>query len=258
MTEKSLKITDILQNPYQPRTYFDPAGIEEMASSIKKYGVLQPLLVRETQAGEYELIAGQRRIEGSKLAGLEEVPVIVKTASDAEMLEMAIIENIHREDMSPIDKAMSFKQLMTRFNMTQNQISSLLGISRPAIANTIRLLDLPENVKDALHNKQITEGHARALLNISDKEKRDIALKRIVAGNMSVRDAEEFAKILKKQGDRSSASNGENYSPDEQFFVDLMRERLGTKVTIKRNGDGGKIEIEFYSDEQLKGILDII
>lgn len=258
MTEKVLDINMIQQNPYQPRTQFDPAGIEEMASSIKKYGVLQPLLVRAKEDGTYELIAGQRRMEGSKKAGLSQVPVIVKQATDAEMLEMAIIENVHREDMSPIDKANSFKQLMTKFNMTQNQISSLLGMSRPAVANTIRLLDLPDNVKQALHDKKITEGHARALLNISNKDKRDIALRRIVAGNMSVRDAEEFAKIIKRQSTGGEVKRGDNLSSEEQFFVDVLMERLGTRVSISKSGDGGKIEIEFYSREQLDGIIEMM
>lgn len=258
MTEKALDISVIKDNPYQPRTHFDPAGIEEMASSIKKYGVLQPLLVREKDDGSFELIAGQRRMAASKKAGLSQVPVIVKRATDAEMLEMAIIENIHREDMSPIDKAQSFKQLMTRFNMTQNQISSLLGISRPAVANTIRLLDLPDNVKEALHEKKITEGHARALLNIADKEKRDIALRRIVAGNMSVRDTEEFAKIIKKQNFGETKKNGDNLTPEERFFLEVLMERLGTKVSMVKNGTTGKIEIEYYSQEQLEGIMEMM
>jgi len=249
-------IDSIKQNPFQPRTHIDPDGIEEMAASIRKFGVLQPLLVRECEDGTFELIAGQRRVEGSRVAGISQVPVIVKNATDTEMLEMAIVENLHREDMSPIDKAMGFKRLITRFNLTQNQISNLLGISRPAIANTLRLLDLPDNIKNALHEKMITEGHARALLLIKDPEKRSIALKRIVNGNMSVREAEKISKIFANGSKGKNGYEKEKISLEESDFIERLREKLGTRVSLKRTKDGGKIEIEFYSDEHFQRIAE--
>ena len=252
----SIDVDLITNNPYQPRTQMDPAGIEEMAASIRKFGILQPLLVREGRDGKYQLIAGQRRVEGSKLAGLKEVPVIVKDVSDNEMLEMAIVENLHREDMSPIDKALGFRKLMTRFNLTQNQISNLLGVSRSAIANTLRLLDLPESIKDALHNKDISEGHARALLLVKDPEKRNIALRRIVKSNMSVREAEKLSKVFTRQSKQDSERSYQAVSIEEEQFIDSLREKLGTRVLLKKTGEGGRIEIEFYSDEHFHNIAE--
>jgi len=251
-----VSISAIRPNPYQPREKMSPEGIEEIASSIRKFGVLQPLLVREHAEGGYELIAGHRRIEGSRKAGLAEVPVIVRSATDAEMLEMAMVENLHREDMSPIEKAMGFRQLMMKFNMTQNQISSLLGISRPAIANTIRLLELPANIKAALHEKVITEGHARALLYIKDDEKREAALRRIIDRKLSVRDTEELTRTIEKQASRKNGNGEAEISNEESAFLEQLSERLGTRVHIRRSGGFGKIEIEFYSEEHLQQIAE--
>ena len=257
--QRTIEISKIRQNPYQPRTNLDPEGIEQIAASIKKYGILQPLLVRDCGDGTYELIAGQRRIEGSKKAGMTEIPVIVKDVTDAEMLEMAIIENVHREDMSPIEKARGFRQLMTRFNLTQNQISNLLGISRPAIANTLRLLDLPDTIQNALYEKKITEGHARALLYIKNEKKREIALKRIVESNLSVRESERLSrKISKISLDKEKPVKEEFQNEEEREFINYMTERLGTKVRLVREKEGGRIEIEFYSDEHLQSIAEML
>lgn len=254
-----LKIIDIVQNPYQPRTTSDSKGIEEIAASIKSMGILQPLLARKIGDKRYELIAGHRRLKGAILAGLEEVPVIVKDVTDKEMLQMAIVENVHREDMSPIDKANGYKRLITQFKMTQNQLSEMIGISRSAIANTIRLLELPDNIINALHQRKITEGHARALLSIKNDDRREIALRRIVVGSMSVREAEVYTKRIEKS--ELLLNNKEDKterSPEESGFIEYLQERLGTKVSIKYNGTSGKIEIEFYSIEQLRRIADIL
>jgi len=250
-------IDSIENNPYQPRSNMDQAGIEEMATSIRRYGVLQPLLVRECVDGKYELIAGQRRMEGSKLAGLKKVPVIIRDATDSQMLEMAMVENLHREDMSPIEKAKGFRMLMTKFSLTQNQIAGIFGISRPAIANTIRLLDLPDNIKGALDNKKLTEGHARALLLIKDDDKREAVMRRIISSNLNVREAEKLSKIVSRS-ESEIIENGESaLTCEENEFQTFLMERLGTRVHIKKKGAGGKIEIEFYSDEHLRRISEV-
>lgn len=250
-------INTIRNNPYQPRSNIDPVGIEDMAASIKRYGVLHPLLVRDSGDGTFELIAGQRRLEGSRLAGLTDVPVIIREASDSQMLEIAMIENIQREEMSPVEKARGFKTLMNRFNLTQNQIAGIFGLSRPAIANTIRLLDLPDNVKDALDRKKITEGHARALLLIKEDDKRELAMHRIISGNLTVRDAEKLSKIISKGRNPDSRNYDNELSFVEEEFQTYLMEVLGTRVHIKKDVKGGKIVIEFYSDEHLTQISEL-
>lgn len=252
-------VDQIDSNPYQPRSREDEKSISEIAASIKSLGILQPLLARRKENNRYELIAGHRRLAGAEKAGLLEVPVIIKDVTDKEMLQIAIIENIHREDMSPIDKAEGYRRLISQFKMTQNQISEMVGISRSAVANTIRLLDLPENIKKALHEKSITEGHARALLQIKDEERREIALRRILIGNMSVRETEKYSKRVESKETVRDENRGKNsMGLEEESFTEYLQERLGTKVNIRYSGATGRIEIEFYSQEQLRRIADIL
>jgi ParB family transcriptional regulator, chromosome partitioning protein len=252
-------ITAIIPNPYQPRSDFDPTAIDALCASIIKYGILEPLILREIENGRYEIIAGERRFRASKKAGLTEVPAIIRNSTDAEMLEIAMIENLHREDISAIDKAKGFRKLMEEFRYTQNQISKIMGMSRSAIANTIRLLDLPGKIQEALHRKEITEGHARAILSISDDRERDFALRRILGSQMSVREAEELSRVLEKH----SRTNGRNgcitvFNNDESRLIEALQEKLGTKVHVVRSANGGRIEIEFYSDEDLNRIFEAI
>jgi ParB family chromosome partitioning protein len=250
-------IGSIQPNPYQPRTEFDPEAIDALCASIAKYGIIEPLIVREKETGLYELIAGERRFRAAKKLGLTTVPAIIRNSTDLEMLEIAMIENLHREDISSIDKANGFKRLMEEFRYTQNQISQIMGMSRSAVANTIRLLDLPPQIQEALHRKYITEGHARAILCIKDDRERDFALKRIIGSQLSVREAEELSRILEK----NSKVNGKNgslsiYTNSELRLVEALQEKLGTKVHVIRSASGGRIEIEFYSDEDLARIYE--
>jgi len=254
----SVPISSIVPNPYQPRSDFDPAAIEALSASIVKYGILEPLILREVANGGYEIIAGERRFRAAKKSGLKEVPAIIRNSTDSEMLELAMIENLLREDMSPIDKAKGFKRLTEEFRFTQNQISQIMGMSRSAVANTIRLLDLPVNIQEALHKKEITEGHARAILSICDDRERNFALRRIMSSQMSVREAEELARILSKHSKGNGKSNCIIYSNDESRLIEVLQEKLGTKVHVIRSVTGGRIEIEFYSDEDLNRIFEAL
>lgn len=254
-----LPVSAIQPNPYQPRTEFDPEAIDSLCASISKYGIIEPLIVREKGNDTFELIAGERRFRAAKKLGLSEVPAVIRNSSDLEMLEIAMIENLHREDISPIDKANGFKRLIDEFRYTQNQISQIMGMSRSAVANTIRLLDLPQNIQDALHRKYITEGHARAILCIKGDRERDLALKRIIGSQMSVREAEELSRIFEKNSKGNGKNgNGNCYSADELRLIEVLQEKLGTKVHVIRNGEGGKIEIDFYTDEDLNRIFDAL
>lgn len=253
---KYVAIDQIRPNPYQPRTAFDPAAIESLRASISKHGVLEPLLLREMPDCGYEIIAGERRYRASVKAGLKEVPALIRKTTDSEMLELAMIENLHREDISPIDKANGFKRLIEEFGFTQRQISQVMGLSRPAVANTIRLLDLPKQIQNALHKKEITEGHARAILLIKDPLAREFALKRIVGSKLNVREAEELSKIIENNYENRSKQKSNILNGIEKALIEQLQEKLGTRIHINKNGKLGKIEIEFYSEEDLHRIME--
>ena len=250
-----LEIEKIVPNPFQPRTAMDTDKLEEIACSIKQVGLVQPLVVRDCGDGVYQIIAGERRFRGAKRAGLLKVPAVVRKVTDEEMLNLALIENIHREDLSCIDRAMGFRDLIDKFGMTQKRIAEIYNLSRPAVANTLRLLDLEEEIRDALHQKRITEGHARALMLLKDSEQRLSALKRIVCNNLSVRDTEDLARKIHKQ---SRLDKKRQHSVHEHRLIDELRMKLGTRVDIVRENGTGKIEIEFYTEEDLERITEIL
>jgi ParB family chromosome partitioning protein len=253
-----INIEEIAPNPFQPRTAFDTAKLEEIAASIKELGIIQPIVVRKHE-GSYQIIAGERRFRGAKLAGLQKVPVFVKDVSDEDMLQMALIENLHRDNLSPIDKAMGFKDLMQKFGITQKRISEIFNLSRPAVANTLRLLDLEPQIREALHSKQITEGHARALLAIKDRVLRERALNRIVNSGLSVRESEELSRRMNKAHQMQIDIKSKiPISIHEQRIIEQIQMDLGTKVTIQRKDGYGRIEIEFYSNEDLQRIIDYL
>lgn len=253
-----ISVSSIKPNPFQPRTYMDPEKLDEISASIARIGIIQPLVVRERN-GFYELIAGERRFRGARQAGLDTVPVIVKNISDEKMLEFALIENMHREDLSPIDKALGFRELIQKFRVTQKQISELFHMSRASVANTIRLLELDPEIRDALHSKQLTEGHARSLLQIKDRAKRQMALRRIILNKMSVREAEGLSRKMNRAEQlRVDFNNGPQLTIHEQRIVDEMQTKFGTKVSIVRDGNSGKIEIDFYSDEDFERVIDCL
>ena len=247
-------IEDIQLNPHQPRTVFNQEKIEELASSIKEKGIIQPLLVKEADIG-YQLIAGERRLRAAKLAGLSKVPVIVKHVSEEEQIEYSLIENLQREDLNPIEEAESYKKLMQDFEYTQQKLAQALGKDRTTIANQIRLLKLPTMVKKALSQNEISMGHARCLLSITEPLKLREAYRLVLLKGLSVRETEKLAKKLNQVKPRKKTEEQSIHL--ESLRNDLMQ-HLGTQVKIWQRGKKGKIIIEFYSPEELEGILERI
>lgn len=236
-------------NPHQPRSVFVEEELLELSNSIKKHGVLQPLVV--TPKGDhYELIAGERRLRASKMAGLKNVPVVIRNAQEHEKLEMAIIENVHRSDLNPIDEAISYRKLMEEFNYTQDKISEMIGKSRTTISNKIRLLSLPIDIKKALKDGKITEGHGKALLSITNPKEQEQIFQKILTGEFNVRDVE---KSSQSHQTKEKNSYNENDLVVRQLADDL-KNYLGAKVIIKNSSRGGKVEIEYYSQEELARI----
>ena len=246
----SVAIDKIRPNPRQPRTEFDETALSELVSSIRAQGIIQPLLVRRTDDGDFELVAGERRLRAAERAGLTHVPVFVREMSDGESLELALVENIQRDDLSPLEEAAAYQRLITEFHHTQEEVATRVGKSRPAIANALRLLKLPESIKRDLARGKLTAGHARVLLSIDDADAQLRAAKQIQTREMSVRDAEQLAAVRK---------GGAKTSPRDPNRAALERElstALGTRVRITPKGRGGRIEIEFYSPEELEGLVD--
>lgn len=250
-------VNNIIPNPEQPRKTFSAEAQKELSDSIKDKGVLQPLVVTALGNGQYELIAGERRLQASKMAGLKTVPVIVndKAKTRADKLELALIENIQRHDLNAMEKAESFKKLQEEFNLTQEQISARLGKKRTTIANTLRLLDLPENIQQALRDEKISEGHARTILALKDKDKQKILFDAVLKDRLSVRETEEAVKKVKV---RLHSRVVGSIDPETKELENRLIELLGTKVSVKKNGNKGKILIEFYSEEELKNIIEKI
>ena len=239
----------IKPSPYQPRVKKD-AGLEELAASIKEKGVLQPLIVREITPGLYELVAGERRFQAAKLAGVENVPVIVKELSDQEALELALVENLQREDLNPIEEARGYARLMEEFGLTQEEIARRVGKSRAAVANTLRLLKLPEEIQEDLLAERLTAGHARALLALAEPHLMKRVRDEIIRRGLSVRQTEALVKGLKKEKTPKPAKDP-NLLALEQELADL----LGTKVRFDWRGKRGRLTIEFYSPEQFEAFL---
>jgi len=248
--ERRVAIDDIRPNPRQPRANFDATALAELAASIRAKGVLQPLLVRPSSQGGYELIAGERRLRAAESAGLETVPVVVRESSDDESLEIALIENIQRDDLSPLEEAAAYQRLIEEFGHTQDEIAERVGKSRPAIANAIRLLRLPESVRREITRGRLTAGHARTLLSLDNADAQLRAARQILARQMSVRDAETTI-ARRKDGGRQPARD-----PHRQALERELALALGTRVRIRPRGRGGRIEIEYYSNEELQGLSD--
>ena len=247
----------IQPNPFQPRLHFKPEDLNELSLSIQEKGILQPLIVRKSEMG-YELIAGERRLRAALMAGLTEVPVVVKAVSDTELLEISIIENIQREDLNALEEAEAYYRLMTEFSITQEEVASRVGKSRPAVANFLRLRQLPDRIKDSLVEGQISMGHARALLGADTPAQQHIAWTAILAKGLSVREAEALINRLKKRKtaeDNPSADTSRIYL---NSLADDLSLNFGTRVQIKRKGRKGKVEIEFYSDEDLNRLISLL
>lgn len=251
-SENKLPINEIVPNKDQPRKTFDQGALQELADSISQHGVLQPLLVRPLPEGGYQLVAGERRWRASKMAGLKEVPVVIKELSDVETMEIAIIENLQREDLNPIEEAEGLQALIDRCGFTQEDVAVSVGKSRSAIANSLRLLKLPQEVRDMTRNGEITAGHARALLAFDNEAMIYEAAQNIIKNNLSVREVERLVKMTEKPSKTRTSSRRRDSFYDE---VELsLTEVLGRKVKVYNGRGKGTLEIEFYSAEDLKEI----
>jgi ParB family transcriptional regulator, chromosome partitioning protein len=251
-----ISLKDIKANPYQPRKIFDEAAILELSESIKEHGVLQPIILRKVRKG-FEIVVGERRYRAAKLANLPEIPAVVREMTDQQMMELAILENLQREDLTPIEEAEAYQNLMEHLNLTQEQLAFRLGKSRPHIANHIRLLSLPEQVRDLISANKISMGHGRAILGLKRKKLIPQVTEKVIKEEMSVRQLEALIQKLNEDVPRETSKE----TKKDIFIVDKeeqLREYFGTNVTIKKGKDKGKIEIEFFSEDDLERILELL
>jgi ParB family chromosome partitioning protein len=252
-----IPVDQISPNPRQPRISFDQNEIDELAASIEAHGVIQPLIVTQSmQPGEYQLIAGQRRWMAARQAGLNTVPAIVRPVSDQERLELALIENIQRADLNPLESAEAYRQLAEDFSLSHEEIAARVGKNRVTVTNTLRLLKLPSDVKKCLLDNQISEGHARVLLSLPTPQAQSALLKTILDKNLNVRQTEELARKLIGEKPKLKFSNGP--APEITDLEKRLRAHLGTKVNLKKRGKGGTITIHFYSDEELDALMGVM
>jgi ParB family chromosome partitioning protein len=247
-------LDSIIPNPKQPRQMLDQEALEELATSIREQGVVQPLVVTRVEGG-YQLLVGERRWRAARLAGLEVVPVVVRDVSPQQMLELALVENLQREDLNPLEAASAYNQLLEEFGLTQQQIADKVGKNRVTVTNTLRLLKLPTEVKEALLQGQISEGHARALLSLRSEKAQLEVLKSVLKRGLSVRQTEEMVRRLTEEPDRKPPPRKQ---PEFQTLEDKFREALGTKVNLTGSSKRGRLAIYFYSEEELQRIYDLI
>ncbi len=247
----------IQPNPRQPRTDFDSESLDELTESIRKHGVLQPLVVTAEDDGEsYTLIAGERRLQAARKAGLASVPVVIRQASERERLELALIENLQRTDLNPLEAAEGYRQLAEDFELTHEEIAARVAKNRTTVSNTLRLLSLSARVKAALKAEQISEGHARALLGLPTAQAQSAALKAVVEKGLNVRQTEELVRRL--SGDRKKPGKPAAKSPEERAIEEQLQQALGTRVTLRRGRRGGSLVLRFYSDEELNALVEQI
>jgi ParB family chromosome partitioning protein len=247
-----ISVDKIDLNPMQPRQTFDHSELEELINSIREHGIIQPLIVTK-QANRYELIAGERRLRAAKILDFKTVPCLVRDADEQQKLELALIENIQRQNLNPVEEAIAYQKLMGEFNLTQEEVSNKVGKSRPSIANTIRILTLPAEVQKALVDKKITEGHARVIASMeAEKEQLDF-LNQILQYKFTVRDAEKESRKQRKKVTRRAATD-----PALEATKEELREVLSTKVDIKKKAGKGQIIINFYSEEEYQDLIDKI
>lgn len=254
---QKLSIQAIDLNPRQPRAHFGEADLQELAASIAERGVLQPILVRPLPQGRYELVAGERRLRASQRAGLTDVPALVKQMNDDESLLIAIIENVQRADLNPLEEARGYQVLLSEFGLKQDDVARRVGKSRPAIANALRLLQLPEKTQDEIRAGRISAGHARALLGLADPKARESLARQIVESGLSVRDAEKAVQKARTKPARQTPKT----DPDVAVMESDLSRALGTKVAIHTSlsGDGrGRVELNFYSNDDLGRLVDIL
>ena len=261
----NIEISHIETNPFQPRTNFEEQALNELSASIKEHGIIQPITVRKLGNDKFQLISGERRFRASQLAGLKSVPAYIRIANDQAMLEMALVENIQREELDAIEVAISYKRLIDECSLTQEQLSQKVSKQRSTITNYLRLLKLPVEIQLAIRNGDITMGHARALINIDNEDKQLDIYNQIVLNNLSVREVEDLARGAKvetattTQKTKDKTSNNVSLSVEQATVVEDLRAVFNTKVQIKKDAKGkGKIVIPFKSDNDLKRILDLL
>ena len=248
-------LEEITPNPRQPRQDFDPQRLQELAQSIVEHGLLQPLVVTPTESGQgYELIAGERRLQAARLAGLATVPVIVRAVSEQERLELALVENLQRDDLNPLEAAEGYRQLAKDFGLSHEAIARRVGKSRAAISNTMRLLKLPPSVQESLRHGRIREGHARALLGLPTHQAQVAALQTVLRRNLSVRQTEDLVRKL--TGKRKRGARARDPEPELAALEAKLREALGTRVKVRHGPKGGSIVIHYYSDEELNALIE--
>lgn len=255
-TVEKISLKEIKVNPFQPRKIFDEAAMNELAESIKEHGVLQPIIVRR-KGKSFEIVVGERRFRGSKIAGLTEIPVVIRELTDQQMMEIAILENLQREDLTPIEEAEAYQNLMESLNLTQEQLAFRLGKSRPHIANHIRLLSLPELVRGHISAGNLSMGHGRALLGIKRKKLIPSISDKVMKENLNVRQLETLVQKMNEDVSRET-SPGEKKDIFIEEKESQLREYFGTTVTIKKSKNKGKIEIEFFSEDDLERILELL
>ena len=256
---KEIRVSDIKPNPKQPRLRIDPERLQELANSIKEYGVVQPVVVRAQPGGGYELIAGERRWRACQQLDLEYIPAVIREYGELQSAAIALIENLQRENLNPLEEATAYKRLMDEFQLTQEQVSQRVGKSRPQITNMIRLLALPNEIKVKLSTGEITMGHARPLLSIESKNKQIELCELIIKKQLSVRQIEELVKsLLEGENNKEKPKKEKNKDPQLVDLEDQLRNSLGTKVQIKTNRRGGKIEIDYYDDADLTRLLELL
>ena len=255
--ETKLKISQIEPNKNQPRKAFDEDALIELSESIKQYGVLQPLLVQKMDKN-YQIIAGERRFRAARLAGVKEVPVIIKDYSSQEVMEIALIENIQREDLNPIEEALAYQQLIKDYRLKQDEVAEKVAKSRTAITNSLRLLKLDERVQEMVIEGKLSSGHARAIISIEDKEKQYMVAQKIFDEKLNVRDVEKLVKNIDKLDKPAEKSKPENDFVYRDF-EEKLKKIMGTQVVIKnKNNNKGKIEIQYYSQAELERIYDML
>jgi ParB family chromosome partitioning protein len=244
-------------NPRQPRAKFDADELSELAQSIREHGVIQPLIVTQGDAaGQYTLIAGERRLMAAQLIDLDEVPAIIRGASDQDLVELALVENVQRADLGPLETADAYRQLNEDFSLSHEEIAARVGKSRVAITNTLRLLKLPEDVKQSLAANEISEGHARTLLALPTPEAQIAALKSILKYDLNVRQTEELVRKL--SGEKPRKQTQKETIPEIKALEDRLRQHLGTRVILNQKSKGGTLTIHYYSEEELNTILEVI
>ncbi|NOS91955.1 MAG: ParB/RepB/Spo0J family partition protein, partial [Cyclobacteriaceae bacterium] len=247
-------------NPFQPRQHFDQEALKELSESIQVHGIIQPITVRKLARNQYQLISGERRFQASKLAGLTSIPAYVRSADDQQMLEMALIENIQRENLNPIEISLSYQRLITECNLKQEELGERVGKNRSTVTNYLRLLKLPPDIQIALRDNKISMGHARAIINVDNPDSQLFIFKKILSEDLSVRKVEELARELlsKKQSPETVKTEANGVTKEINNLQSRLSSHFGTKVSVKSDGKRGDIRIPFLSIEDLNRILDIL